>query len=513
MNLKYKGNIPFNLQIEARKLIAKFIGLSSFKLGKRCLMKFGPNCAINGPCCDEHRVEGLKDAHEMFPKLLESIGINLEEISDEAYHVSLLALYADLKNQIVVSELEFQLESTSLLDDNENISHYLENLFETFFGPSMHITYLKSKLQSRAVQIRGLLEQQHSKQDLVAKLKEKFPKELFEMNMKNVLQSVYLKLPITQLNLLFKKENNNNISEKELISSYESKSISDSEIDIEMDVYSNDHRGEKDICVNRGHEQETKDNVVTKHNGYSDNNKLSESSSPFKGVVISGRFFRGILEPVDERFASIIEGRDVNVKQYLLQRKRKAASLINSSSKTSGNDNKLERTNVLKSKGNSLLNSHSKSSKFNANANSNNNLGNTKTKTSSSTLMERHNSAERISWETQFMESESNNNNNNNNNGNNNNNIIDKELDNTTGHASNMKIINKDKVISKSNSDKNKISKGRRRFSEKEVLNLIEGIRRFGRDWCRILKNYEFDERSNVDLKDKARNLEKLGLI
>ena len=55
--------------------------------------------------------------------------------------------------------------------------------------------------------------------------------------------------------------------------------------------------------------------------------------------------------------------------------------------------------------------------------------------------------------------------------------------------------------------------RGRRRFSDAETSNLIEGIRRFGRDWRRILEAYPFEDRSNVDLKDKARNLEKLGLI
>ena len=56
-------------------------------------------------------------------------------------------------------------------------------------------------------------------------------------------------------------------------------------------------------------------------------------------------------------------------------------------------------------------------------------------------------------------------------------------------------------------------NRGRKRFSDKEVGNLIDGIRRFGRDWRRILTNYEFDGRTNVDLKDKARNLEKMGLL
>jgi hypothetical protein len=55
--------------------------------------------------------------------------------------------------------------------------------------------------------------------------------------------------------------------------------------------------------------------------------------------------------------------------------------------------------------------------------------------------------------------------------------------------------------------------KGRRSFSEQETRNLVEGLRRFGRKWAIILATYEFNDRTQVDLKDKARNLEKAGLI
>ncbi|KAL7718274.1 Myb family DNA-binding domain containing protein [Entamoeba marina] len=53
------------------------------------------------------------------------------------------------------------------------------------------------------------------------------------------------------------------------------------------------------------------------------------------------------------------------------------------------------------------------------------------------------------------------------------------------------------------------IKKKKRRFSEEETQNLIEGVNRFGvGHWKTILNNFQFDGRSCVDLKDKWRNLE-----
>lgn len=53
----------------------------------------------------------------------------------------------------------------------------------------------------------------------------------------------------------------------------------------------------------------------------------------------------------------------------------------------------------------------------------------------------------------------------------------------------------------------------RRPFSDVEVTNLMAGIKRFGRNWSRIMEVYAFDGRTNVDLKDKARNLARKGLL
>ncbi|KAL7720573.1 Myb family DNA-binding domain containing protein [Entamoeba marina] len=53
------------------------------------------------------------------------------------------------------------------------------------------------------------------------------------------------------------------------------------------------------------------------------------------------------------------------------------------------------------------------------------------------------------------------------------------------------------------------VKKKKRRFSEEETQNLIEGVKKFGVGrWKNILNNYKFDGRSCVDLKDKWRNLE-----
>ena len=54
---------------------------------------------------------------------------------------------------------------------------------------------------------------------------------------------------------------------------------------------------------------------------------------------------------------------------------------------------------------------------------------------------------------------------------------------------------------------KKKPRRERRNFSQKEVENLINGMKRFGNSWKDILNAFEFDNRTPVDLKDKARNL------
>jgi len=55
--------------------------------------------------------------------------------------------------------------------------------------------------------------------------------------------------------------------------------------------------------------------------------------------------------------------------------------------------------------------------------------------------------------------------------------------------------------------------KSRRPWSVHEKENLKEGLRRFGRKWSIILASYKFNERTQVDLKDKARNMVRAGEI
>ena len=207
MNQKCDGKIPTIEIIEARKHLAKFIGLSLFKLGRECLMRSGPNCAINGPCCSIHRLEGLKEAHELFPKLFEPFGVKFERIDavSDTFFTSLLAVYADFKTQIIVTDVILFLSNE--IDDGPNgatssLSHRLENLLEIYFGSAMHISYLKGKLQDRAVQIRGILERGGSNKNLIESLQSKYPSDLFESNLKNILKNVYSAFPETFLNEL-----------------------------------------------------------------------------------------------------------------------------------------------------------------------------------------------------------------------------------------------------------------------------------------------------------------------
>lgn len=51
------------------------------------------------------------------------------------------------------------------------------------------------------------------------------------------------------------------------------------------------------------------------------------------------------------------------------------------------------------------------------------------------------------------------------------------------------------------------------KFQPWEVSNLLEGVRQHGRNWEMIRALYKFQGRTGVDLKDKYRNLQKVGAI
>ena len=55
--------------------------------------------------------------------------------------------------------------------------------------------------------------------------------------------------------------------------------------------------------------------------------------------------------------------------------------------------------------------------------------------------------------------------------------------------------------------------KPRRPFTNEEVKNLIAGYKSHGKNWAIIREKYSFNNRTNIDLKDKARNLIKKGLL
>ena len=64
-----------------------------------------------------------------------------------------------------------------------------------------------------------------------------------------------------------------------------------------------------------------------------------------------------------------------------------------------------------------------------------------------------------------------------------------------------------------SSSSKNAFMKKRNPFTDEEIAYLKAGYVRFGHNWRMILNSYPFNNRTNVDLKDKARNLIKHGLL
>ncbi|BFU25901.1 hypothetical protein CL6EHI_001110 [Entamoeba histolytica] len=72
-----------------------------------------------------------------------------------------------------------------------------------------------------------------------------------------------------------------------------------------------------------------------------------------------------------------------------------------------------------------------------------------------------------------------------------------------------LKLLENSSIKIDDGTENNKLKKKKRRFTEEETQNLIEGVQQFGiGHWKLILNNFKFDDRSCVDLKDKWRNLE-----
>ena len=493
LNRKYDGKVPLIPILDGRKLIAKFIGLSLFKVGPNC--RSGINSGITGPCCSKHQLEGLKESHEFFPKIFEPFGIFLDKIDSKSdtFFTSLLAIYADFKTQIIVKDLIFNLTEASSETSSDGLTYRLENLLETFYGPAMNISYLKTKLQQRTVEIRRIVEQETSSsssspssyKNLIENLSSKFSFDLFENNLKNILRNVYNSFPETFLSELV----GNSVDEpKNIIESVADKDTVSEPAIFKAKAIVNEPAIVKTVAIaSLSDKNVANDAVIVK-----DVPKVMES--PFKNVIISGKFFRGILEPVDERFAAIIEGRDVNVKQYLSLRQKNSLLPFNKRAKT-------VKTHVASNENMEI--NRNRNTKITT---TNNAIGSNLSSANRSSLMERHESAERIGWgETQD-----------------NYDLAKEDQSNLFENDGSNKGI--EKVVSLKRTKESSLlipvtftsvirNRGRKRFSDKEVGNLIDGIRRFGRDWRRILTNYEFDGRTNVDLKDKARNLEKMGLL
>lgn len=467
--------------IESRKTFAKFLGLALFKVGLECLKRLGPfSCGISGPCCKSHRLEGLKEAHELFPKLFEPFGIKFDKIdaTSDTFFMSILAIYADFKTQIIVNDLIVTCSASSASSTN-GLAIRLENLLEIYFGPAMNLNYLKTKLQQRAIDLRRILEQGISRGDLEDVLNSKFPGDLFESNLKNVLRNVYGAFPETFLSEIVSKATGNGASEPMKLTEPMSLSAATETKKISAPAET------KKISASAETKAQTMQTPLTKPETC-----VTEPAepSPFKDVIISGKFFRGVLEPVDERFAAIIEGRDVGVKQYLQNRKRRSNQQALSAKKTKASKSANDEIDIA----------------------------------AKSSLLERHDSAERISWETQpeiDIENSSSS-------------SSDDEISfqprNAERDSETRKVADDTaaaqtaiRPIEKSSSSTSRIGgvqrngrvRGRRPFEEWEIANLIDGIRKYGRDWRRILNTYKFNDRSNVDLKDKARHLERMNEI
>ena len=107
-------------------------------------------------------------------------------------------------------------------------------------------------------------------------------------------------------------------------------------------------------------------------------------------------------------------------------------------------------------------------------------------------LLERHESATRIGWETLPKSPRRSS-------------PANKENESVRRTISNYRVNNCHRRFKKTE---------RRFFTEKEVGYLLSGYRSFPRQWAIILNSYPFDaDRTSVDLKDKFRNLEKNKLI
>ncbi len=497
---RFNSEPPFDKVVNGRKLLAKFIGLALYKAGRECVMSRGPDCSIEGPCCLRHRAEGIREAHDMFNDLLKAVEDKISE--NPAFNTTIQAIQIELKVRVVFDHLSYAASLES------NISDFLENLILKYFTGS---SYVSEKLNGRAAVLRDIV-QNNTATSLPAILESKYPFSLFEGNLRNFLKSIDALFPEVLLggfvSRLMEDKNKLSRSASDILSLSRSASKLASPakpVHLHLptkQIFSSDLVIEKSsphspirilspqphpVAMKRPHSVLS---PVRKPTVPIVAPEVADDRNPFAGVKIQGKFFRGVIEPSDERFAAIADGNDAQVKHFILERARKAAAnFVRTIPKPATKPVTKVPTTVT-----------SNVATANVSISTSQQAALATLKTNSS-MLDRQASAQKIAWESQQQSPSP----------------ASPRNFSQDSRQSQQRNFEQIQLVSGFDSDGlQRIrlpSRARRRFSDEEIANLIAGYKRFGADWRSILNHYQFDNRTNVDLKDKARNLMKHNLL
>jgi hypothetical protein len=459
----------------ARKAVAKFLGLAFYKLGKECLVARGSSAALEGPCCGGHCLDGLIQAHAMFGEMLKSFADAKVDLS--SLQTTIDATLVELKTRIVKGSL---LQGVAASDDKASsaerlLSHLISTHFRVEGEPSQ---YLIQNLNARADALRRVI-RESKPSGLESELNAKYSDSLFERGLRNTLKSMYELLPELRLHQLVK------FSEQQT-ARLQTAALSPAQSPVKP--------------VSMVPVQEVPEALPLAAKGAKIARPVASEAAPrdSASTVISGRFFRGVLEPSDHRFATIADGTHPEVRAYLLERKRRAAS-------------QAIRMPDAKTRAVKGVNARAVESASPKGHN----------------LLERHDSAEKIGWESQSQYSS----------GVKKARVITETAPMVAARTVSVSvpIVKAEQIPTRASSPGQIVldegglqwpsagfdsrgmlpsgSRERRKFTEQETNNLIQGILNFGHDWRRIQQHYSFNDRTNVDLKDKARTLRKQGLL
>lgn len=478
------GKPTFDNNVTARKALAKFINLSLYKTAGECAKALNSQYSIEGPCCLKHRAEGLKEAHDMFADLISSMRPFIKD-DQGGFAITISAIEVELKARVVIDDLAASAAT------EEHLKRRFEYLITNYFtGPGD----ISSKLAGRAEALRSLVEST-SAGSLCSVLEHRFPFSSFETNLRNFLKSLDALLPEVLLtDILNQRKNQAPVSLVNSTVASPTRPRSPSPVRRELQAnQAKESLVMEPELVSPGSASHKRVRLI-----YSTNEpetKPVKASNPdildeIRGKVIEGGYFRGVFDPDDNRFASIADGTDPKVTAFMRERASKAKKLKMATTAVSIEPPVMPPVR---------------------------------------TLLDRHESAEKISWESQQLTP-----------------VVKKKLpldivdessedDKVTAKKPNTfpKPEYKVRIISSANDSPSKYEvirvpktleqyesessgrqqRSRRPYTQEEQDNLIEGIKRFGNDWRRIQEEYKFNGRTNVDLKDKARNLKKHGLI